>query len=285
MDENIVISNEKKFFALKQNFLDNGLDSIHILSDFDKTLTAAFSNGKFRPSLISVLRDGNYLSLDYATRAHELYDKYHGLEVDDSIPVAERKRYMAEWWDLHLKLLIECGLNKKDLSAALDSTKIQFRAGFKDLINFLDLYKIPLVIMSASGIGKESILIYLQNRGLMRNNIFTISNSFTWDSNSMAIKYNEPIIHSLNKDDTLLKDFPDIFNEVKNRKNVILLGDGIGDVGMVDGFDYDNLLKIGFLSTDIEENLQLYKDNFDIVIINDGPITFLRDFLQDILNG
>ncbi|NCO31405.1 hypothetical protein GW891_00840 [bacterium] len=30
-------------------------------------------------------------------------------------------------------------------------------------------------------------------------------------------------MHVFNKDETVLKSFPDIFNEIKSRKNVILL--------------------------------------------------------------
>jgi len=62
-----------------------------------------------------------------------------------------------------------------------------------------------------------------------------------------------------------------------------LLGDNLEDIGMVDGFEYDNLLKIGFLNENIEENLENYKKAFDIVILNDGSMEFVNNLLKEII--
>jgi hypothetical protein len=56
----------------------------------------------------------------------------------------------------------------------------------------------------------------------MYSNISLIGNDFVWDKNDVAIDFKKPIIHSMNKDETVLKDFP-IFEKIKDRKNVILL--------------------------------------------------------------
>lgn len=73
----------------------------------------------------------------------------------------------------------------------------------------------------------------------------------------------------MNKDETMVKDFPEIFEAVKNRKNVILLGDNIEDVAMIDGFEYEN----------VEGNLELYKNNFDVIVINDGSFEFINNLI------
>ena len=83
----------------------------------------------------------------------------------------------------------------------------------------------------------------------------------------------------MNKDETMVKDFPEIFEAVKNRKNVILLGDNIEDVAMIDGFEYENLIKIGFLNENVEGNLELYKNNFDVIVINDGSFEFINNLI------
>jgi 5'-nucleotidase len=62
----------------------------------------------------------------------------------------------------------------------------------------------------------------------------------------------DPIIHVFNKDETSLATMSHIYKQIQYRKNVILLGDSLGDVGMVTGFDYVNLLKIGFLNAEDE---------------------------------
>ena len=137
-----------------------------------------------------------------------------------------------------------------------------------------------MVILSSSGLGEESIELYLKERGLLFENIHIISNAFEWNKSGYAVGIKKPIIHTLSKNETMVKDFPDIFEKVKNRKNVLLLGDSVSDNEMITGFDYDNLIKIGFLNENIEKNLENYQQNFDIVITNDSSIEFINNFLN-----
>ena len=51
---------------------------------------------------------------------------------------------------------------------------------------------------------------------------------------------------------------------------------------MVEGFPYDNLIKIGFLNSDTEKNLEIYKKSFDVVIPNDGDLNFVNNLLEEI---
>lgn len=95
ISKQIFISNEKKFKILKEKIIANGAERLHILADFDKTLTPAFIDGQPFQSIISILRDGNYLSPDYAGKARALFEKYHALEHDRAVPVAERKKRCA----------------------------------------------------------------------------------------------------------------------------------------------------------------------------------------------
>jgi len=86
----------------------------------------------------------------------------------------------------------------------------------------------------------------------------------------------------LNKKEIFVKDFP-AFSDVKERKNVILLGDGVDDIDMIEGFDYDNLIKIGFLNENVEENLPEFKKNFDAIILNDEEMDFVNKILKEII--
>jgi spermidine synthase len=52
---------------------------------------------------------------------------------------------------------------------------------------------------------------------------------------------------------------------------------------MIDGFEYDNLLKIWFLNTDVKKKLEKYKENFDVVIVDDWNMKFVNDVLAEIL--
>ena len=190
---------------------------------------------------------------------------------------------MKKWWESHFKLLIKSGLNKKDLEKVILSDKIKFREGALNLLDFLHEKNIPLVIMSSSGLGEEPISMILKKEKRMYDNIHIISNSYIWDKNGNAIGVREPIIHCINKTEIALQNYP-VYEIIKNRKNVLLLGDGLGDIGMIEGFHYKNLIKIGFLNEEIDKLKDIYKKSFDAVILNDGSMDYVNKLLKEIIN-
>lgn len=280
-EENVFISNSERLERVKNEMIEDGLDSIHILADFDKTLTRQFVSGKEVPSLISILRDHNYLTPDYPEKAHALYDKYHAIEIDNNIPKEERMKAMHEWWSKHYQLLIESRLNKKDVVSAVESGHVEFRDGVLDFFDFLKDKNVPLVIISSAGLGKEAIEMYIENTGRLYDNVHIVSNEFEWDAGGYIVKVKEPIIHAMNKNETTLQEFP-FFEEIKDRKNVVLIGDSLDDLGMVEGFEYKNLLSVGFLNKKVEENLENYKKIFDAVITGDSDFSFINNLLNKI---
>lgn len=268
---------------IRKAIVAGGHKNLHVLSDFDRTLLKAFVGGKKVPSLVSILRNGGYLTPDYAEKAHALFNKYHAIEIDPAIPHEVKKQAMEEWWRTHFKLIVESRLNKRDIERAMESPELELRGQALAFFDFLHHYNIPLVIMSASGLGGDGIEIYLKKYGKLYDNIYIISNSFIWDEKGQVVSVKEPIIHTLNKDKTAIQDFPEAYAAVKNRKNVILLGDSADDIGMIEGFDYKNLFRIGFLNENIGENLELYKNVFDAVLLNDAPMDYVNEFLEEIV--
>ncbi|VVB78772.1 Pyrimidine 5'-nucleotidase (UMPH-1) [uncultured archaeon] len=275
--ENVIISDKKKLEELKDNISKQGKDKLHIISDFDGTLTNEFIAGKKVPSIISHLRSGNYLTYDYSKQAQDLYDKYHPIEIDSSIPIEERKAKMLEWWKTHFELLISSGLSKTDIEKLISDDKIKLREDTDKFLYILSKNNIPLVIMSSSGIG-DAIPMVLSKTKLLFPNISIISNEFVWKEDGKAMKVKEPIIHSLNKKEIELKNYP-VFEQIKDRTNVILLGNSISDTQMVEGFNYENLIKIGFLNDESEVSKEEFKKNFDVVILGDGNLEFLNDLM------
>jgi len=280
--EQIVISDNERLEEIKVAIKKDGAERLHVLADFDRTLTTAFVDGKSVPSLISILRDGNYLTSDYAEKAHALFDKYHPIEIDPNVPRKDKEVAMEEWWRTHFKLLIESGLERNDLEKAVASGKVKLREGFVEFADFLNKHNIPLVIMSSSGLGSESIALYLKQAGKLYNNVHIVCNEYEWDEAGRAVGVREPIIHALNKYETAIQDYP-AFQVVKDRKNVILLGDGVDDIGMVQGFDYDNLATIGFLNDKVEQHLEHYKKTFDVVLTGDASMGYVNGLLKEVV--
>ena len=280
MPENVIISKPENLEKLKKKISKSGTKKFHVISDFDKTLTKKFVDGKRILSVISILRDGNYLSPDYRKKAQELFDKYHPIEMDPNISFKEKKKAMLEWWTTHFDLLIKSGLNKNDLKKVVESSKVQFREGALEFIDFLHEREIPLLIISSSGLG-DAVLMYFKEKKKLYDNIHIITNLYKWDKKGNAIGVRKPIIHSLNKDETSIKDYP-VFNVIKERKNVLLLGDMIEDAKMIKGFDYNNIIKIGFLNDKIKERLKSYKETFDIVLLNDTSMNYVNQLLKEL---
>jgi cytosolic 5'-nucleotidase 3 len=164
----------------------------------------------------------------------------------------------------------------------MKSANLVLRDGCVELLDFLREKDIPLVILSSAGLGVESIELFLKNKGLLYPNVYIISNSFEWDKNGKATSFKEPIIHGINKSETAIKDFPNIFNKIKDRRNIILLGDNLSDIQMAEGFECDNLLKIGFLNEAIEQNLKDYQKTFDVVLTHDSSMRFVLDLLKEL---
>ncbi|MEN7982589.1 MAG: hypothetical protein ABFQ65_04025, partial [Nanoarchaeota archaeon] len=245
--ENVIISNSEKFEKKKKIF-KGGVNNFHVIADFDKTLTQAFTEGNKVLSIIAVLRNKNYLTEDYSGKAHTLFDNYHPYETNPDISIKEKKEKMNEWWMSHFDLLIKSGLNKNDLKNLIEEDEIKLRKGVLEFIDFLYNKKIPLIIMSA-GLG-DAIKLYLEKEKRLYDNVHIVSNLFEWNSDGKAIKINQPIIHSMNKDESTVENLS-IYKELENRKNVLLLGDGLGDLGMIKGFEYDNLISIGFLNENV----------------------------------
>ncbi len=283
MSDSIIIKDPKHYNQLLNDFKKQGKAKIHVLADFDKTLSKAMVKGQKMPSIISILRDGHYLTPQYSQKAHQLFAQYHPIEIDPQIPLAKKKAKMAEWWQKHFKLLFASGLNIKDIEQVIKDPRIQLRQGAVEFFKILAVNNIPLLILSAAGLGIESIFRILEKNNCLFNNMHIISNEFEYDETGKAVKVKEPIIHALNKDETVIANYPQVYNKIKNRTNVILLGDNLADVGMIDGFVYDNLIKIGFLNYEVETNLTDYKNSYDLVIIDDKGMDSINDLLKQII--
>ena len=280
--ENLIITNNERLEEIVTSMKRGGVGRLHVLADFDRTLTTAFVDGKSVPSLISILRDENYLTPDYALKAKALFAKYHAIEIDPNVPYEDKWKAMDEWWRKHFALLIESGLEKSDLEKAVASGKVKLRDGFNEIADFLYANHIPLVIMSSSGLGSESISLYLKHAGKRYNNVHIICNEYEWDDNGKAIGIREPIIHGFSKYETAIQNYP-AFDVVRERKNVILLGDSVSDLGMVHGYEYDNLLSIGFLNDKVDERIEQYKKVFDVVLTSDTSMIFVEELLKEIV--
>jgi 5'-nucleotidase len=282
--KNIIIPNQDKLAELKETIAKGGVEKFYVVSDFDKTLTTASINGKRVLPLIAVLRNGNYLTADYVKKARALFDKYYLIEIDPSFPLEEKKKVMHELRTTHFKLMIKSGLKRKDIEDVVKSGENQLREGIPEFVSILNGDEIPLIILSANGLGEYAIKMFLEEENALLNNVHIISNSYEWDSkgNASAVAIKEPIVHPTNKDLVAIRELP-VFEKIKNRGNVLLLGDNLSDSKVVDNIEFDNLIKIGFLNDNVGSNLEEYKENYDVILLGDPSMDYVNQLVSGLI--
>lgn len=265
----IIISDKSQVLinSIKQN-----LSNLCIVADFDWTLTQYFDEqGHSRPSIISLLRDEWVLDEDYSIKAKEMYTKYSAIEQDKSLPIQVRHDAMNERWTTHKELLITKWLTKQDIDHIVSLDKMMMRSWTSQLLQRAHNNQIPIIIFSASGIGMNMIQLLLERRWLMLENIHIISNELYRDTSWHMIWYSTPIIHSLNKQESVLHEpqYSHIHRILEDKTNFIVIGDGLSDADMIDKRDDRTILKVGLCNDKVKEKLSDYQSTFDIVITHD----------------
>ncbi len=253
--------------------------NFHVVADFDKTLTKAFVDGLKVQSVYMHLRNGKYLTPEYAEKAHALFDQYYPYEISTDITEEERYQKMQEWWESHYQLMRESGMHKGVIQDLARSNDLKLRGGATEFFETLAKHNIPLLIFSA-GIGNV-IEEFLKHNNLLTPNVHIISNFYKFNEMGVVTGVKDKFITVVNKHEYAIQESP-YLQEIQNKPNVILLGDSLADVGMAAGIAHDTILKIGFLNRDVEKLLPVYKEKFDIVIADSSEMNEVNFILKKI---
>ncbi|CAN1258357.1 Cytosolic 5'-nucleotidase 3A, partial [Linum perenne] len=264
-----------------------GPAKLQVIADFDATLTKYLVNGRRGESSHGLLRQENP---EYDARRQALYDYYHPLEFSPTIPIDEKTKLMEDWWGQSHNLLIEGGLTYDSIKKSVAASEIAFREGVADLFEYLEERDIPVLIFSA---GLADIIEEVLRQKIHRSfkNVRIVSNRMEFDNDGRLTSFKGSmvtgkLIHSLNKNEHALDMAAPLHERlgdssglndavsasVRERTNVLLLGDHLGDLRMSDGLDYNTRISIGFLNDNIENNLVGYRKAFDVVYTNDAPM-------------
>ena len=272
MENNEIIYWEK-FEDKIQKLRNCNPDLIQVISDFDWTLTYIKDKktNEIIPAIISVLYNKWYLSQEYSKKAKELESIYIPIEKDENIPLETRKLKMDEWRRRHKELLVQSGLSKKHIDDVVNSGVIQLRDGCDKFFKMLKDENIPITIFSASWLWTYAISSYLEKNNVNYDNINFVSNEFIWDEKWNAVSWKEPFITSLNKDETVISSdtYPELYEKIKNRKNIILLWNGTWDAAMANDEDNDLVLRIWFLEDKNSSKFEKFKELFDVILLWD----------------
>ena|SRR3989344_4495341 len=249
-------------------------ERLHIVADFDKTLTHARYNGEQYHSTIALVRDGNYLSPEYVARSKALFAQYHPVEKDPSIPMPQKVAAMHEWWARHWELMVRSGMSREVIDDIVGRDVLHARKGLSEMVGMLGVAGVPMLVLSA-GMG-DIITGFLRRNGLDCSGLTVVSNFFTFDDAGRANGYSEPLIHSFNKDETQVN-----LDYLSSRDQVLLLGDSLGDLGMTAKTRHALELRVGFANDAADEGV--FAQHFDLVVMGDGPLDPVLAVLRRIL--
>lgn len=244
------------------------LDDIYVVADFDRTIT----NGNSKTSW-SILANSDLVPKIYKQERQALYDYYRPIEISDTIDINTKMKKMKEWYEKHINLFIKYQISEEIFEKAANDLRImEFRHGAKKFIEFLYRNDIPLIIISA-GVG-NFIETFFRYNNCYYDNVYISSNKIIFKDN-IAFGVEENIIHSLNKNEVSLPE--DISKKINDRNSVILLGDQVSDLNMIDDSRHKSVIKIGFQTNNCKlENLT---SCFDIVCEKEDDYNKLKDIL------
>nr|GMD58978.1 cytosolic 5'-nucleotidase 3 [Ipomoea batatas] len=263
-----------------------GPSKLQVIADFDGTLTKYWINGRRGQSSHSLLQQDDP---EYNMKRQKLAEYYHPLEFNPAIPIDEKTKLMEEWWGKTHDLLIEGGLTYDAIRNSVANANIAFRDGVVEFFELLEERNVPVLIFSA---GLADIIEEVLRQKLRRSfkNIRVVSNRMVFDENGHLLRFKGKTIHVLNKNEHALdmaeplhEQFGEEDNKgrmindeeessLKQRTNVLLLGDHTGDLRMSDGLNYETRISVGFINHNVEASLDGYKKAFDVLYLNDATM-------------
>ena len=272
------ISDEEGFHRKVAAVQRGGPASLHVISDFDLTLSRALIGGKKVPSMFALIRAGDYLGRDYAQQAYALYDRYRPVELDPTLSWDERVTKMHEWWSSHVDLMVSCGMSREVLGRVVDDHEGILKDGASRLLGRLRAAGVPVLVFS-SGLS-DLIKAFLEKEGLLLDNMHLIANFFSFDEHGRATGYDGELVHSYNKSEVQLSSLP-FFERIRDRRNVLLLGDSLGDPRMADGLDHDTIIKVGFCYD--KDRVESYLESYDVVITDDDSLSYPDELCSQLI--
>lgn len=239
-------------------------NNMYVVIDFDRTITAKDSQDSWDAA-------ATMLGEEFAKKSYKLYQKYRPIEQDYTITYKDKTEAMETWYKACMDLYYEYGLTKEKLEKSVQKSGLKFRNGMKEFLKEMNEKNVPVIICSA-GIGNV-IEIYLKDNNCYYENMYIISNFLTFDNNGQIEEYKNKLIHTMNK--TINGNLPkEIQNKLEGRQYKLLLGDTIEDKQMLDESEISNTITVGFLNDKIEQNLELYKKEFDVCIVEDVNLEY-----------
>ena len=266
----VLFSHAEKFEEKVAFFQHAGFENLCVVSDWDRTMTYPHTHDGKPTTSYLVIVHGNYLGEPYRVEMERLYQRYRWVEVDTALPPIEKSKYMHNWWADAFDLLHQFDLTLDMVEDIARQDFMVLRNGALDFFNMLLKWHIPLDIVSA-GLG-DVIDGFLMHRGLLTPNVCVTANRLTFDGDGCVMGFEEPVIHSLNKQ---------MDAGATGGHCVLLMGDTLEDAAVVSDQDCEAVIRVGFLNAETQIHRDAYLSVYDVVV--DGDLRYVHDLTWRII--
>ncbi|XP_033216860.1 7-methylguanosine phosphate-specific 5'-nucleotidase-like [Belonocnema kinseyi] len=265
------------------NIIQGGPAKLQVVTDFDLTLTKQHVNGKNHLSSFGIFAKCKQLPANYEEMDIETTRKFVKIEKDPEIPLEIKINAMVEWMEISEQYLTGYEFDPTELEEVAEKYGTDLRDGTKSLMERLNAANVPVLVFSA-GLG-DMVEAILKHNGVLLPNVELISNFLKYSGKKLD-GFNGKKIHVFNKNETSLD--PEHLRRLESRKNILLMGDSLGDTTMTNGIqDIENVFKIGFLYNKdneiVRKSLDAYMDSFDVVLIDDQTMDLPLAILERIV--
>jgi 5'-nucleotidase len=273
-----------RYAPLLSSLISGGAPALQVLVDFDRTLTSAGSvtgHGVLEAALPPAAR----------AQCAALYERYHPIEFDPAMPVAEKIPHMLEWYSLAHAAIQGGGLTRAALAAAVAASvasgALALRPEVAPLVAATGAAGVPLLIFSA---GVADVIEVMLSAALcggapLPPHVSVVSNRMAWSAEGVHTGWAPGFVHMYNKDETALRG-SHLHGELLRRRNVLLAGDSLGDAAMADGLPHAAVLKLGVLNAEQREpHMDAYTAAFDALILSRESIAPLLEVVQRVVAG
>ena len=77
------------------------------------------------------------------------YEKYGPIELNYTIDIEEKEKYMLEWYEKSMDLYYTYHLTREKLKECIENSNLEVRKGAKDFLFKLYKNNVPVIILSA----------------------------------------------------------------------------------------------------------------------------------------
>ncbi|XP_026326959.1 7-methylguanosine phosphate-specific 5'-nucleotidase [Hyposmocoma kahamanoa] len=279
---NVHIKNEKELIQKVNKIINDGNKKLQIVTDFDHTLTRhTMDDGSMVLTSFGMFRECPSIPQEYKDEDVRLWAQYKPIEDDPNMTIKEKTQHMIEWYIASNNMLKDVVFPRNELTDVGKTMVDCFRKGVKDMITWSETQQVPVLVFSA-GLG-ESVLAAMKAANFLLPHVKVVSNFLDTDSHDKITGIKGEVIHCYNKNETVIKH-TEYYEMVKDRNNVILMGDNLGDAGMAEGMEHcDVVIKVGFLGDNVEGNLNNYLNTFDIVLVREPSVDVVNAILKLVL--